>query len=88
MAHYIPDPSLGGRAVYQKYGSAYMSKLGKHGLEALAQKYFQGDIEKAKTWLGQCGVYAYDKHYRARGWGVMPEPEPLQERIHNENEEV
>ncbi len=69
--------SLGGQAVFKKYGKTYMSELGHKGLDSLAQKYFQGDKQAALEWLGQCGAYAYDAPYRKRGWGVMPEPPEL-----------
>lgn len=31
--------SLGGKAVYKKYGSSYMSKIGRLGFKAMLQKY-------------------------------------------------
>lgn len=75
---YIPDPSLGGKAVVAKYGTAYMRQLGKKGLRALADKHFNGDLQAALTWLGSCGAYASDKVYREHGMGIMAEPKQLE----------
>jgi len=69
--------SAGGKAVVAKHGREHMSELGKRGLQAFADKHFQGDKQAALEWLGQCGAYAYDAQFRERGWGVMPKPKSL-----------
>lgn len=42
-AHCQQIAGLGGKATYEKYGRVHMQENGRRGLDALAQKHFDGN---------------------------------------------
>jgi hypothetical protein len=49
---------LGGQATLAKHGVAHYRRIGKMGLQALADKRFGGDLEQAMAWLIGQGLKA------------------------------
>lgn len=75
-AHCRAIASLGGQAVVEKYGPEYMSDLGKKGLRAMVNKYFEGDRKKALEWLQRKGYWSQvkDTPYAKRFFNPGPFP--------------
>jgi general stress protein YciG len=48
----------GGQATARKYGSGWMSQIGKRGWLATTTKYFRNELHH-KTWLIECGLHNY-----------------------------
>jgi hypothetical protein len=44
---------IGGKETFKRYGARYFRELGRRGIRWLADRYFQGSIADAMTWLRQ-----------------------------------
>jgi len=54
---------LGGIARAKQCTPAQLSRIGHLGLIGLAERRFNGDVDKAKQWLIKRGLMALDAHY-------------------------
>lgn len=73
--------AAGGCARAAKLTPEQRSAIARRGLEALAEKHFQGNKQAALEWMGQNGRWAYDAPMREMGIGVFPPPDPLPTRM-------
>ena len=68
QAHNRRIAPLGGQALFEQRGVDYMRKIGQRGLQALADKRFEGDVEVALVWLVQQGLKALDPAPENGAW--------------------
>src|SRR5215472_10649188 len=46
----------GGKETFKRYGVKHFRELGRRGIRSLADRYFQGSIADAMTWLRQRAI--------------------------------
>lgn len=72
------DRRKGGLTTSKRYD---MQERGRNGLQALANKYFQGDIKKAGKALSRIGLWSTDPAPWNRAWTLRDVPKSLIDRL-------